>query len=866
MQILERTDDLDHLNALLRKAAAGEGALVLLGGEAGVGKTTFVHLLAEQAGAGARVLIGACDPLSTPRPLGPLLDIATALGDGVDRLLAERAPRVDLFGTVLDTLDAGSRPTLFVVEDAPWADEATLDLLRFLGRRIGPLPVLVIVTYRDDEVTAHHPLRVMMGDLATARTVYRQTLRPLSEDAVRTLVAESPIDPARIFRQTGGNPFFVTEVLAGGASGVPPTVRDAVLTRVARLSPAGRAALDAAAIIGLTIEPWLLAEVAGEDAGALDECFATGLLRVAGEMLAFRHELARVAIQGEISPVRAAQVHQRVLAALRARFTIPADLPRLAHHAVAAGDRSAILDLVPAAARHAAGLRAHREAAAHYAVAVRHASGVAPEERAALLEAWRTECELTDRLDDAITAGQTLLEFAQAAGDKAAEAERLGRLAQSLVRLGRNTEAEQASREAIAALTELPAAPGHARVFAMQAHLRMLNRDADDAIAWGERAIAADPANVEIESRALNTIGSARLVAGEVERGRRALERSLEIARDAGLDELAAQGYVNLGSACGEIYRLSPAAHYLDEGIAFATRHDLDSQRLYMTAWLALTRLYQGRWSEVAACASAVLEAPRAAVISRIMALVALGRLQARTGDPDVWELLDEALALAEPTATLQRVAPGRAARAEAAWLAGDRQQTSAEARAAFDLAITHRHPWHMGELAYWRWRAGERIAPPPGAADPFALQMQGDWAGAAARWQAIGCAYESARALAESDEENALRGALATFQRFGARPATAMVTKSLRRMGARRIPRGPRPATRANHALLTPREREVLALLAEDETNVAIAEKLFISPKTVERHVTAILGKLGASSRRVAVQTARDRGLLPSM
>lgn len=866
MRVLERTDDLHRLDALLRQAVEGEGALMLLGGEAGVGKTTFAHLLCKQVSERARVLTGACDPLSTPRPLGPLLDIAAALGGGVDRLVVAGTPRADLFGTVLAALGAGSRPTLLIVEDAHWADEATLDLLRYLGRRIGAMPILVVVTYRDDEVTAHHPLRIVMGDLATARTVHRHSLRPLSEDAVRTLAENSPIDPALLFRQTGGNPFFVTEVLAGGAPGVPPTVRDAVLTRVSRLSPAGQATLDAAAIIGLTVEPWLLAEVTGADAGALDECLAAGLLRIDGDMLAFRHELTRVAIRDELTPIRAANVHQRVLVALRARTSTPIDLSRLAHHAVAAGDRSAILELAPAAARHAAGLRAHREAAAHYASAVRYANDVPPDERAALLEAWRTECDLTDRLDDAITAGEALLDLARAAGNKADEAEHLSRLAQALVRLGRNADAEQASQDAIALLSSLPAGPGHARIFATQAHLRMLHRDAEAAIAWGERAITANPADVEIQSRALNTIGSARLLASAVDRGRRDLERSLVIAREAGLDDLAARAYVNLGSACGEIFRLSLADHYLSEGIAFATEHDLDSQRLYMTAWLALTRLYQGRWSDVAACAATVLEAPGAAVISRIMALVALGRLRARSGAPGVWESLDEALALAAPTATLQRLAPVRAARAEAAWLAGDRKRAAAEAQAVFELAVTHRHPWHMGELAYWRWRAGERIAPPPGAAEPFALQMQGDWAGAAARWQAIGCGYESARALAESDEENALRGALATFQRLGARPATAMVTKSLRRMGARGIPRGPRPATRANRALLTPRELEILTLLAAAKSNVEIADDLFISPRTVERHITAILGKLGASSRLAAVRTAIARGLLPPM
>ena len=865
MDLLERERQLGALDGWLREAAAGQGRLALVAGEAGVGKTALVGRLREAARGRARVLVGACDALSPPPPLGPLRDIAAAAGAGLDRLLAENAPRDRIFRAALAELGAGLAPTLAVVEDAHWADEATLDLLRFLGRRLGGVRALLVVTYRDDEVGPQHPLRVVLGDLATSATCRRLPLSPLSESAVRTLAAGSAVDPAGLYRLTGGNPFYVTEVLASGPAGLSPTVRDAVLTRAARLTPVGRAALETAAAIGSTAEPWLLAAVLGPGVDAVDECLAAGLLRADGAALVFRHELARAVILDAVSPVRAAALHRAVLAALRARGALPDDLARLAHHAEMAADRAAVLEYAPASARRAAGLGAHRESAAQYARALRFATDLPGERREPLLAARLVELHLTGQMADAIAAGEALLAIARRAGDVPLEAERLAWLAWLLVAAGRNAEADQASGAALDVLAGVPPGRAHAFAFSVHASLRMLNRDCADAIAWGERAIALAERfdDVEVRVRAINTVGAARLVAGDLEPGRAALEQSLHLAREAGLESDVAAAFSNLGSAYGEIYQFALAEHYLTEGIAYAAERDLDRWHWYMVAWLALTRFFQGRWTEAASLAGSVIRHPGATVISRIMALVALGRVRARRGDPEVAPILDDALALAAPTQTLQRLAPVRAARAEAAWLAGDQDRAREEARAAYDLAARHGLRWHVGELAYWRWRARDLDTQPLDTADPFAFQIGGDWAAAAAAWSELGCPYEAARALAEGDEA-AIREALAEFDRLGARPAAAMAARRLRELGARVIPRGPRPATRANPANLTPREAEVLALIAARSTNAEVAARLFLSPKTVEHHVSAVLAKLDVASRAEAAEAAVRRGLLP--
>lgn len=865
MELIEREPFLQALEQWLRQAAEGSGCLVFLGGEAGAGKTALVQCLAQRVRKNARVALGACDPLSTPRPLGPLLDAASALG--LEGAFQGGIPRIRVFQVVLAVLCMGPKPTLLVFEDAHWADEATLDLLRFLGRRIAQTRALMIASYRDDEIGFKHPLRVVLGDLSTSPAVRRMELPPLSEAAVAYLARNSALDAGALYRQTAGNPFFVTEILSSGAPGIPPTVRDAVLARAARLSPSGRGVLEAAAVIGSRVEPWLLAEVVGAEVQAVDECLAIGILRAQddaqGAALAFRHELARQAILEAIPPGRKQVLHRPVLDALRARRS--EEPARLAHHAEAAGEPEAVLEYAPKAARRASGLGAHREAAAQYARALRFADPLPPKERAALLENYASECGLIDQLAEAISAYQAALEIWCGERDPLKQGELLDALSVQLVRAGRNAEAEAASRAAIEILEALPPSVQLARAYRSQAYLRMLNRDRDEAILWGQKAIALAQHFQDLPTLtgAYNAVGSARLVAGEVLEGQEALQTSLRLALEAGLDAEVARAYTNLGSGSGEVYQFALAERFLAEGIAYASEHDLDLSRGYMVAWQALTRLYLGRWSEAAEAALAILQRPGIAAISRIMALVALGRLRARRGDPEVWTVLDEALELADRTATLQRIAPVRAARAEAAWLAGDRERTALEAQAAYGLALQHRHPWFAGELAYWQWKAGELQDVPDWIAQPFRLQLEGGWAEAAAGWRALGCPYEAARALSEGDEPAALKEALLEFERLGATPMAQALSRRLRELGVKGIPRGPRPSTRANPAGLTQREIEILCLLALGLRNKAIAKKLFLSAKTVDHHISSLLSKLGVKSRLEAVRKASRLGLL---
>jgi len=331
MQLLERAKQLRTLHALLEEAGRGSGRFVFLGGEAGIGKTALITQFADSVRDRARVLLGACDSLATPRPLGPLDDMVPGLASG-----DEQGPA--LFRRFLAELGSGRRPTVAIFEDVHWADQATLDMLRFVGRRVGSSQALLIATYRDDEVGRLHPLRILLGDMATHPAVQRMTLDPLSQEAVTLLAGDSALDPDHLYRKTGGNPFFVTEALLSGVGGIPASVRDAVLARASRLPASARHVLDVAAIGGLRVETWLLEGAAKDAIDSLPECLDSGLLRSDGAAVAFRHELAREAIEAAVDTATAVTVHHTMMGLLRGRPEAEANPARIAYHAEAAGD------------------------------------------------------------------------------------------------------------------------------------------------------------------------------------------------------------------------------------------------------------------------------------------------------------------------------------------------------------------------------------------------------------------------------------------------------------------------------------------------------------------------------------------------
>jgi DNA-binding CsgD family transcriptional regulator len=862
-ELLERSDQLSALGESLGAVLAGSGGrLVLVGGEAGAGKTSLLRRWCVEPRRGVRVLWGTCEPLLTPGPLGPLFDIAAATGGELSELVAGGAVPREVAGALIRELE-GRVPTVLVLEDLHWADEATLDVLRLLGRRLRSVRALVLATYRDDQLARTHPLRLVLGELAGERAVHRLKVSPLSVQAVEKLCEPHAVDAAELHRRTAGNPFYVTEVLAGGTEEIPSTVRDAVLARAARLSVSVRQLLDAVAVTPPQAEVWLLEALAGGEVEHLEECLASGMLTSLSASVAFRHELARVSLEDALAPDRRIALHRRALAALADPPSGVPDLARLAHHAEGAGDGPAVLRFAPAAAARAASLGAHREAAAQYARALRFADGAPIEARAELLERRAEECNLTDQSAEAIDAAQRALELRRIAGDRHKEGELLRRLSGLLWCPGRVAESDRAGAEALTVLEEFP--PGRELALAYSdASGRCLDaEDAEGVVAWGTRAIELAERLGETEPvvRALDWIGANELLAGDSQ-GLEKLQRSAELAEAAGLEDRVASAYLNIVRSATRTRTHALAEEYASVGLAYCEERGLDLWRRYLLAYRARLELDQGRWSEAGASAGLVLGESTASALLRILALAVLALVRARRGDPGVRVLLEEALTLAERTQQLPGLAAVAAARAEAAWLTGDHASIGQATQGALELALRQRSAWVIGELACWRRRAGIREVIPAVDAAPWEAQLAGDGGRAAKLWTELGCPYEAALALFDADDEHTLRRVLDDLQALGGAAAATILARRLRERGVRALPRGPRRTTQLNPAGLSTRELEVLELVAAGLRNAEIARRLFISEKTAGHHVSAILRKLGVTNRTEAVAAAAGLGL----
>jgi DNA-binding CsgD family transcriptional regulator/tetratricopeptide (TPR) repeat protein len=867
MNLLERDHCFEQLSVLFRTITTGNGRTVLVSGEAGIGKTALVEQFVSQHCRAARRLWGACEALFTPRPLGPLYDIAAQTHGSLPTLMNPDTPRPMVFSALLDELQKSASPTVVVVEDVHWADEATLDLIKFLGRRIPSLAVLFIVTYRDDELSRDHPLWSVVGDLP-GKAVARLRLTSLSEQAVTHLAQQAHRSGEQLYAITGGNPFFVTEVLASDSPGVPMTVRDAVLARVARLSPAARTLLELASVVPTRCERWLLEASLGAAASALEDCLTSGMLSLDQTTVAFRHELARQAVESTLSPLRKPALHAQVLEALLSHEEDPSQAARLVHHATGAHNEALVVRYAPLAAQQASAQGAHREAAAQYATALRYADQFPPERQAALLEGRAYECYLTSQTEEAVQARQAALYIWRQLDRPDKVGHTLRWLSRISWMLGKPGEAEQYAGEAMHLLETLAPSAELAMAYSNRAQLYMLAEDNTEAVRWGERAIALAEflGDVETLVHALNNVGTAQLYTQDDEQGRAHLERSLQLALERGWEDHASRAYTNLACSAVNARDYARAARYLRDGIAYCTEHDLDPWGRHMMAWQAHSRFEQGAWEEAAEGATRLLERYRLPPGVKIPALVVLGRVRVRRGDPGSAVVLDEARDLALAMGELQWVAPVAAARAEAAWLQGNKERCLAEVRVGYDLALEHEaDPWTLGELCVWMWRAGGLSSAPGPVAEPFARQIAGDWRGAAALWAQIGCPYEQALALADGDAPAKLR-AFALFEQLGAQPALALVRQRMRQQGMQGIPRGPRPSTRTNQAGLTSRQLEVLLLMAEGLPNAEIASHLSTSLKTVDHHVSAVLAKLEVHSRAQAISTAYQLGIIPKI
>ncbi len=861
--LLEREAPLAQLNALARRVVrGGPGHVVLLRGEAGVGKTALLARFAHPLDSGIRVLRGWCDPLLAPRPLGPLTDALAGLDTAAGAPLAEAVDSGDtarIYRELLGALGGGDR-WVWMIEDAHWADGATLDLIRFLARRIGTLRMLLVITFRDDELAPTHPLAVTLGDLANCPAVTRIGLQPLSLTAVTTLAAGSGLNAEQLHGITGGNAFFVTETLAAGPAamereGLPRSVSEAVRGRLARLSATARHAAHAVAVCGPRADLALLEKMCSDARPALSECLSAGVLIAEGERVGFRHELARQATLADIPGFDRIELHRQALTALSHPSFDANTLPALAFHAAEADDGEAAVRHGIAAAERSASLGANREAASLYALALRHADAVADEQRVVWLERYAFSCYLSGQAEPAVSALHDAIALRRNLGHHIEEGDDLRWLSVLLQPLGRAGEALDAAHASLRLLQSLGPSPQLAWSLLNMAHIGALALDpvcaryAASALTLGTEL--ADPA-VVIRARgyaALTVVFSSGTGWGELEAEWR------EALSSPGLEEHAAVLGVLICWYTVLRCELDRADEYLTQALQFCNDRDLGMFSALLNAAATLAALHRGEWDRAATTAEEIVTRPELSPQHRILPLVALALIRARR-DQQPAVLLSNEIDGGARLGDLVHLGAASAARAEMAWLSGDDETALAEAKAGLVEARDHADQWQVGQLRRWVRLAGGTPEPTDGdIRTPFDWEVRGDWQSAAEEWERRGCPYDAALAQLGGDV-SAVKTALATFRRLGAKAAARRAQQRLATL-RERAPRSRRADTLSDPHALTGRQRQVLDLLAAGCSNREIADQLNISPKTVGHHVEAILVKLGAENRTHAVAYA---------
>lgn len=867
--LLERESILARLLSAFDQATTGAGACALIRGEAGIGKTALVEEVVRCLGTRAELLSGACDALDTPRPLGPLIDFCDRLSPGIRAMMNDFSGGPSLFDAVRRALAERASPVLLVFEDIHWADESTRDLIRFLARRIGTLRVLLVATYRTEGGSDADPLRVLLGDLVGPRTL-RVDLAPLSEEAVRTLASRNRIehrdvavDAEVLHRLTGGNPFFVTEVLAEPSARLPGSVRDATLARLLRLPVDLQQFVRIASLAPQRCEHELFSTAfPAEHARALAE-IARGrfdLLVDDGVTIGFRHELARLAVAESVvsgAPASAREWHRRFLEVLESRSERA--LAVLAHHAAGSGDAALIVRWSMAAGIEAMRLGANREAARLIGAALAASDAHSGVDRLSLHEQYAQCCQSALDLPEAVRARCVAIDECSRNGWTVREGKNLALLGRVHWLAGDRRSAMSAYAAALAALQSHETTVEYAWACALIAGAHMTGEEDTLAIEFATRALrtAERLDALEVRIHALNTLGDAQQY--RAIDWRMKLEESLRLSLTHGYTDHAARAYINLASTAVVAQDYGVARAALTDGLAFATEHDLDFQRDYLLAWQARERFECGDWASASAIAGNLARLERVAPVARIPAIGTLAALAVRRGDAGADAAMSLALSQAEQTGEHQRIAPLLLAQTESAWQMGDDEACARSARIGILASIEHGSLDNLGRFAVWLRRAGRAeearafLDEVPRCPQRFVDEVQGRWTEAAREWEARGCTYEQALALSCGLKED-LRHATSLLEALGARPALEALRA---RRPMRGTPPGPRQSTRVHPLGLTVREQEILDCIVHGLSNADIARKLFRSQRTVEHHVSALLGKLGVANRAEAIAKA---------
>ena len=525
MELLERDKYLGELEHSFNRLSDGSGLVVLISGEAGIGKTSLVESFVQTVEERATILWGTCDALFTPRPLGPLYDIASQLKNG---LLNSQASRPVIFSKFLENLQSKQKPNIVIIEDVHWADESTLDLIKYLGRRANRTNSLFIIAFREDEISSEHPLRFVLGDISSQNLI-KINLPLLTEKTVNDLAETHRLK--NLYVITGGNPFLITELLNNKNEGVPSTIKDSILTRISRLSNNAKELIQLVSIVPTKTEKWLIDGIVNFNTKILEECLNSGLVELEEEAISFRHELSRVAVEESLSESKRQLLNEKFLQVLLKQKDIDNYLARIIHHAARALNKEAIINYAPYAAKQASNLGSHSLAAEHYKNALRFVDRLPVQKQITLYEGRSYECYLTGQVEEGIKACEAVIDILKLHSNPFREGENYRRLARLLWYAGQDFKSEECLYKAIKLLEKETPSKELAMTYSNLSQLYMCRANLNLTIKWAKKAeeLSKTLNDLEIKVHALNNIGTGKMMAGN-RSGETYLKESLNLS------------------------------------------------------------------------------------------------------------------------------------------------------------------------------------------------------------------------------------------------------------------------------------------------------------------------------------------------